>query len=126
MYIRRDKESLRTAYLLDRLLGKQKNTKHGLYGEDIHRMREIANELGNREDEFGLKLVSCDYDWSLWKIFVPGDYFTEEEEKETRDEMWIHAYPSQYDCTGQDFTLWIKFFKVPGGTWVYHRVGRDV
>ena len=36
------------------------------------------------------------------------------------------AMPSQYDCTGQAFTLWVKFFQRRGRWMAYHSVGFDV
>ena len=36
------------------------------------------------------------------------------------------CYPSQYDCTGQLFTMWYKVCRRGSGFKVYHKVGMDV
>lgn len=128
----RSRENIRNTYLLDRLIaemrrGRGEKCKHGLTDDKLRELRQAVKEYSLEwEDEWGFKLVSSDYEDTLWKLFVPGEHFTEEEKKETREEMWIHCMPSQYDCTGQIFTQWIDFFDVPGGTWVYHKKGMDV
>lgn len=99
--------------------------KHGLSDHDIRILRKAMQKLGRYQDEFEFDLVSADCDGATWKRFFPNEFFTKEEKREIEDEMWIHAIPSQYDCTGQCFTCSISFYEVPAGTWVYHTKGYD-
>ncbi len=103
--------------------------KHGLSDHDVRILRRAMRRLGRYQDENEFDYVQIKgegYDSTTWKKFFPNEFFTKEEQKEIMDEMWIHALPSQYDCTGQEFTWAIYFFKVPNGTWIYHRKGYDV
>ena len=67
-----------------------------------------------------------DYDGGWYKVFFPGDYFTEEDKKEFIEDNWRYAKPSQYDCTGQIFTWSIKVFNVPSGVVAYIQEAMDV
>ena len=42
------------------------------------------------------------------------------------DNERLTAMPSQYDCTGQHFTLWHKTVKRQGRYMIYHHVGIDI
>ena len=66
------------------------------------------------------------YDWFWQKVFFTGEHWTEEEKKEFIEDAWIHAKPSQYDCTGQVFTWAIDVFNVPSGVVAYIRNAIDV
>lgn len=66
------------------------------------------------------------FDRLYQKIFFPNECWTEEEKKEFIDENWRKATPSQYDCTGQIFTLAIDVFNVPSGVIAYIRYAMDV
>lgn len=66
------------------------------------------------------------YDSWWYKVFFPGDYFTEEDKKEFIEDNWRYAKPSQYDCTGQIFTWSIKVFNVPSGVVAYIQEAMDV
>lgn len=132
MIINNSKRDLRFAYSLDRELRDFKrehglNVKHGLSDDDVRRMREVTRNLDNYEDEWGFKLISCDTRYGVYCTYKKffEEYFTEDEKKEIKDEMWIHCMPSQYDCTGQTFTTSIQFFETPRGTWVYHFTAVD-
>ena len=61
----------------------------------------------------------------LQKRFFPW-HFTDEEWEQYVDAEWIHIPYSAYDCTGRPFTQWMERYRVPGGTWVYRRIGLDV
>ena len=67
-----------------------------------------------------------DFDTMWMKVFFSGEHWTEEEKQEFIDENWIHAMPSQYDCTGQVFTWAIDVFNVPSGVVAYIRNAIDV
>ena len=60
------------------------------------------------------------------KVVFPGEKWTKVEKDEFIDENWIYCEPSQYDCTGQIFTRWIKCFNVPKGVVVYIMEAIDV
>ena len=61
----------------------------------------------------------------LQKRFFPW-HFTDEEWEQFCEDEWIHIPYSQYDCTGRTFTQWMERYRVPGGTWVYRRIGLDI
>ena len=100
----------------------------------MEKIKEIKREIRNRNNgkkylynNYG-EIVNCggDYD-SFWqKIFFPGERWTDEEKNEFIEENWIHAMPSQYDCTGQTFTWAIDVFNVPSGVVAYIRNAIDV
>ena len=56
--------------------------------------------------------------YELPDVTDPEAYFDENER--------LIATPSQYDCTGQAFTMWHKIIKRRGRNMVYHRVAFDV
>lgn len=56
--------------------------------------------------------------FELPDVSDPEAYFEENER--------LVCAPSQYDCTGQVFTMWHKIFKRRGRYMVYHRVAIDV
>ncbi len=122
------KEDIRHYILFDRELAKIKGLAHYLSNNDIRYIRNSLKNLGLPHEEFGgwkFDLVSAGLDNETWKCFFPNRFFTAEEQREIEEEMWQHCTPSQYDCTGQRFTHFIGFFKVPNGTWIYHRLGYD-
>lgn len=55
-----------------------------------------------------------------------GDYSIEELNEYVEEEIWIHARPSIYDCTGQAFTQRYKVCKRRGMNLCYHEIGFDV
>ena len=69
-------------------------------------------------DEDGIN--TCRYE----KQFVPY-HLTEEEKEVFREENEIRIF-SPYDCTGKIFTVWIDFYEIPKGTWIYHCKGIDL
>lgn len=128
------KHDIECYIVLDRMIAdtKSKHTgkkvKHGLSDKEVRNLRESMKNLGVYKDEWDFDLVredSRNYDRTLWKKFFPNEFYTDDEKHEIREEMWIHAMPSQYDCTGQEFTSWIEFYEVPAGTWIYHRKDYD-
>ena len=66
--------------------------------------------------------------WDSRHMWEEYDYlFTEEDEEEYREwNTWRICSP--YDCTGQWFTRYISFFRIPAlnKTIVYHSQGLDV
>ena len=72
--------------------------------------------------------VKNDYD-SVWFKFALPEAINTEEQAEDWFDRWerIEAKPSQYDCTGQQFTARYKLFQKPDGRWwCYHLVCIDV
>ena len=75
------------------------------------------------------RIISADYDGRLELVRLPdeldkahkiaaADWF--------RDNCYLEAYDSPYDCTGQEFTTHYKLFRRRGHWYAYHRVSRDV
>lgn len=133
---RMSKHDIKMYIVLDRMIAETKTkhtgkkVHHGLTNEEVHHLRNAMRNLGRYTEEFGYKgwdfeLVKAEYDDEVWKRFFPNEFFTKEEKREIEEDMWIHAKPSQYDCTGQRFTCFIDFYEVPNGTWIYHRIGYD-
>lgn len=92
---------------------KTKRNQYFYHGRDGEGYGEIVNGGGNWD--------------SYWqKVFFPGEQWTEEEKREFVEDNWVHATPSQYDCTGQVFTWAIDVFNVPGGVVAYLRYALDV
>ena len=69
-------------------------------------------------------IIQGDYDGYIELITFPDD--VTDPEAYFEEEYKLTCKPSQYDCTGQEFTSWYKIFKRRGKTMCYHRVGRDV
>ena len=73
--------------------------------------------------------ISADYDGRLELVQLP-DKLDEAHEADAadwfRDNCYLEAYNSQYDCTGQEFTSWYKLFRRQGHWFAYHLVSRDV
>lgn len=90
--------------------------------------REVRKR--NREDEQN-KYIFSHGNWDNWwtKEWFE-EPFTEKEKEDYIEDHWIHATPSQYDCTGQIFTVSIYVFnvKVNGVErgLVYHFMAIDV
>lgn len=67
-------------------------------------------------------------DWDCYTEygFLRGTDYTDEELDEIRKDMWLWV-SSQYDCSGQHFTMWLEFHRNPSGLISYiHRIGIDV
>lgn len=79
----------------------------------------------HREDD--RRVIQWDYDGCVMRIEVPQGVETVEEA-----EAWFDATerltcrPSQYDCTGQKFTVWHRIITLGGRLVCYHCVGIDV
>ena len=64
-------------------------------------------------------------DYIEYGIFE-ADGMTDEEIQEHVDDMRLEIH-SPYDCTGKDFTVWIKWHRNPSGlVSVIHYIGLDV
>lgn len=89
--------------------------------------REIRN-YNNRPDP-DVHIICADYDGRLELVQLPdeldkalkadaADWF--------RDNCYLEAYNSPYDCTGQEFTNRYKLFRRRGHWFAYHSISRDV
>jgi hypothetical protein len=99
------------------------------YKRELRRLLKEKNNLyyGPYENPIGeITFVIGDYDGCIIKVFVPDENWTDEEKREFISENWKEYQPSQYDCTGQIFTNWIKVINVPAGVVIYINERRDV
>ena len=74
-------------------------------------------------------IICADYDGRLELVKLPDEL--DEAHKEDaadwfRDNCYLEAYNSPYDCTGQEFTNRYKLFRRRGHWFAYHSVSRDV
>lgn len=69
------------------------------------------------------RLIQCDYDGYVELVEVPN---VSDPEAWFDDNELLTYRPSAYDCTGQLFTVWHKFFRRNGRMMMYHRVAADV
>ena len=94
----------------------------------ITNMKREIREYNNRPIS-NTRIISADYDGRLELVRLPdeldkahkvaaADWF--------RDNCYLEAYDSPYDCTGQEFTTHYKLFRRRGHWYAYHRVSRDV
>ena len=89
--------------------------------------REIRNY--NNRPAPDVYIICADYDGRLELVQLPdeldealkadaADWF--------RDNCYLEAYNSPYDCTGQEFTNRYKLFRRRGHWFAYHSISRDV
>lgn len=89
--------------------------------------REIRNY--NNLPSPDVHIICADYDGRLELVQLPdeldealkadaADWF--------RDNCYLEAYNSPYDCTGQEFTNRYKLFRRRGHWFAYHSISRDV
>lgn len=83
----------------------------------------------NNRPVSNVRIISADYDGRLELVQLPdeldealkadaADWF--------RDNCYLEAYNSPYDCTGQEFTNRYKLFRRRGHWFAYHSISRDV
>lgn len=89
--------------------------------------REIRDY--NNRPASDVRIIRADYDGRLELVQLPdeldkahkvdaADWF--------RDNCYLEAYNSPYDCTGQEFTNWFYLFRRRGHWFAYHSISRDV
>lgn len=87
--------------------------------------REIREKLREHENRH----TFCnDYDGAWFKYPLP-EWIQDRESAIRYFETceYIEYQPSQYDCTGRQFTAAYKVFQKPNGRWwCYHRISADV
>ena len=126
----RTKEDLRTAYgiltLIEESVEQCRREGHEVNREKVAKVadgikRDIRTYYHN--DYSDRKYICGDFDSALFLIRLPQGisdpvaYFEENE--------YLHCIPSQYDCTGQAFTVYYKICKRGGRYYAYHRIGYD-
>ena len=73
------------------------------------------------------RIIKGDYDGYLELITLPENIASKKEANMYFDvNERLVCRPSQFDCTGQAFTCWVKIFKRRGRFMAYHNVGYDV
>lgn len=70
-------------------------------------------------------ILNGSIDGATIKLFFPNEHWDETEKKIFKEENWKRYFPSQYDCTGQIFTSWMRFFDTPSGMFAYIREDVD-
>ena len=83
----------------------------------------------NNRPVSNVRIISADYDGRL--ELVQLRYELDKAHKGDaanwfRDNCYLEAYNSPYDCTGQEFTNRYKLFRRRGHWFAYHSVSRDV
>lgn len=89
--------------------------------------REIR-DYNNRPAQ-DVRIISADYDSRLELVQLPDELDKAHKADAAdwfRDNCYLEAYNSPYDCTGQEFTNWFYLFRRRGHWFAYHSVSRDV
>ena len=94
--------------------------------EQVQELKKSIREYSKRKSDrkyFG----ESDYEYYKVLIELP-EYITNKEDAEEyfKENEFMTCRPSQYDCTGQHFTLRYKIFKRNGKYMAYHECGVDV
>lgn len=72
-----------------------------------------------------VKIITADYD-SGWQLFTLAAKTKEDADAEFNALYYRDCVPSQYDCTGQMFTIFYRLFKRNGRWMAYHHFAMDV
>ena len=72
-----------------------------------------------------VKIITADYD-SGWQLITLTAKTKEDADAEFNAIYYRICTPSQYDCTGQMFTVFYKLFKRNGRWMAYHHFAMDV
>ena len=89
------------------------------------RYKKYGLLLQNENNKYNFVKAFGEYDSYTMKCFIPR-FFSDSEKEEIYNQIEIPFFYSPYDCTGQRFTAGIDFYKVSGGTWIYHHIGVDI
>lgn len=90
----------------------------------IKDLKQSIRDYNRRKENRDRRIITGDYDGYIELVNVPQnitdiDAWFDENER-------LICRPSQYDCTGQPFTMWYRPVKRGGRWFVYHKVGFDV
>lgn len=83
----------------------------------------------NNRPVSNVRIISADYDGRLELVRLPDELDKAHKADAAnwfRDNCYLEAYNSPYDCTGQEFTNRYKLFRRRGHWFAYHSVSRDV
>lgn len=89
--------------------------------------REIRNY--NNRPAPDVHIICADYDGRLELVQLPDELdeaLKADADDWFRDNCYLEAYNSPYDCTGQEFTNRYKLFRRRGHWFAYHSISRDV
>ena len=89
--------------------------------------REIRNY--NNRPAPDVHIICADYDGRLELVQLPDELDKAHKADAAdwfRNNCYLEAYNSPYDCTGQEFTNRYKLFRRRGHWFAYHSVSRDV
>lgn len=122
----RNNEDLKDAWIMVKALSdfipEAKKTESCL--EMIKKYKQAIREYNKRKND--VRIIGGDYDGYVELIEFP-EWMDIKDAKQCFSEFHeLHAYPSQFDCTGQKFTTGAKFFIRRDRVYCYHSVGVDV
>ena len=127
----RGKRDLQFNYSMIRFLEKTIEENRG--SEDIRKTEDWLKEIKRETRAYvnkpkrDVRVIQREFDCWVELYALPEYLTTLEDAAEYFDEYeWIHAEPSQYDCTGQVFTSWRHIFPRNGRFYVYHCLAVDV
>ena len=126
MFRIRDRKDLELAYSYLKLYEEIENENPEADKKAVIEIkREIRRYL---RLETGHKIVK-DFspDGYIELVELPEQLETQEDaEQYFNENLWIHYYPTYYDCTGQLFTGWVKVFRRRGRYMAYHAICKDI
>ncbi len=123
----RNREDLKDAYImiqaLTELIPEAKKTDK--CKETIIKYKQAVRAYHHKQDD-KVRIIKGDFDGYVELIEFP-EWMDYHDAKIAFEEFHeLIAYPSQYDCTGQRFTMGAKFFMRRDHYFCYHSVGLDV
>ncbi len=122
----RNNKDLRDAYIillaLSKFIPEKEKTdkcKQSIinYKRAIRRFNKIKNNI-----------TYCGGDRDRYVVLIefPQGMTMSEAKRYFEENYRMYYYPSPYDCTGQQFTTGVKFFKRRGENYCYHTINADV
>lgn len=94
--------------------------------ENIIDLKRTIREYAHRKSD---RKYFAESDYGYYKLLIElPEYIKtyEDADEYFKEEEFMTCRPSQYDCTGQHFTLRYKIFKRNGRFMAYHECGMDV
>lgn len=126
-----DNERLRDAYALLMFMQKDVPVSSQKKANVKNLAATVKREIRayNNRPVSNVRIISADYDGRLELVQLPDKLDGAHKEDAAdwfRDNCYLEAYNSPYDCTGQEFTNRYKLFRRRGHWFAYHSVSRDV
>ncbi len=125
-----DKQDLRLYYSLLRMYeasARKRGPKPGPVAVVVVELKQMIREYTHRAPADRRCIDDDPYGYYTMLIEAPEHVVTRSDAEEWFHECEEMQYiPSQYDCTGQHFTVWYKLVKRRGRWYCYHRVGVDI